>query len=224
MPRRARIYTEEGVFHILTRGNNKQLVFRDEMDFLSYKKILKQLKEEQPFKLYHYCLMSNHVHLIIETNKITKLSKLMKRINLFYYNQYRKKYDYTGHFWQGRFKSLLIEKNEYLLACGLYIERNPVRAKIVDSASEYAHSSYNYYAYGKEDKLIDRDIYYDEIGQNNRNRQKEYRRLMLDKEKDIESIKLNQLFMGTNEFIKQMENKFKVNNISLSRGRPEKKK
>ena len=142
MPRTARIYTEEGVFHILTKGNNKQSIFKDNQDFQAYKEILKRLKAEQPFKLYHYCLMSNHVHLIIEANKETKLSKLMKRINLFYYNHYKKKYGYTGHFWQDRFKSLLIEKNEYLLACGLYIERNPVKAEIVSAAEQYSHSSY----------------------------------------------------------------------------------
>ena len=86
MPGGARIYTEEGVYHILSRGNNKQWVFQDEADFRAYKKILKQLKAEQPFKLYHYCLMNNHIHLIVETNEMTALSKLMKRFNLFYYS------------------------------------------------------------------------------------------------------------------------------------------
>ena len=61
MPRAARIYTEEGIFHILTRGNNKQRVFHDEADFQAYKTLLKKLKEEHQFKLYHYCLMNNHV-------------------------------------------------------------------------------------------------------------------------------------------------------------------
>ncbi|MCK5305635.1 MAG: transposase [Candidatus Omnitrophica bacterium] len=222
MPRRARIYTEEGLFHILTRGNNKQRVFHDEADFKTYKKIVKQLKEEQPFKLYHYCLMNNHVHLIIETNKLTELSKLMKRINLLYYNHYKRKYGYAGHFWQDRFKSLLIERSEYLLACGLYIERNPVKAKIVNSAEKYQHSSYNYYAYGKEDGLTDQDIYYDEIGYNDKQRQREYRRLLLDKEKGISNIVFKQLFLGTRKFIKQMEDKFKVNNTRLEKGRPKK--
>lgn len=224
MPRGARIYTEEGVFHILTRGNNKQWVFKDEADFKAYKKILKQLKEEQPFKLYHYCLMNNHIHLIIETNKLTELSKLMKRINLLYYNHYKRKYGYAGHFWQGRFKSLMIEKDEYLLACGLYIERNPIRAKIVDSLRKYQYSSYNYYAYGKTDDLTDRDIYYDELGRNNKERQQQYRQLILDKEKDINSTIFNQLFLGTEKFIKQMEEKFKVNNTRLKKGRPKKTK
>ncbi len=220
MPRGRKIYTEEGVFHILTRGNNKQWVFQDEADCRIYKKILKQLKIEQPFKLYHYCLMSNHVHLVIETNKMTELSKLMKRVNLLYYNYYKRKYGYAGHFWQDRFKSLLIEKSEYLLACGLYIERNAVRAKIVDSAEKYPHSSYEYYAYGKEDGLTDRDIYYDDLGGDDKKRQQEYRRLILDEEKGINSTVFNQLFLGTKDFIKQMEERFKISNTRLKKGRP----
>ena len=96
MPRVARIHIEEGVFHILARGNNKQWIFHDEKDFQVYKSIIKRLKAEQPFKLYHYCLMNSHIHLVVETNKMTKLSKLMKRVNLFYYNYYKKKYGYAG--------------------------------------------------------------------------------------------------------------------------------
>ena len=224
MPRAARIYTEEGVFHILTRGNNKQRVFKDKEDFQAYRKILKEIKAKQPFKLYHYCLMSNHVHLIVETNKATELSKMMKRLNLFYFNRYKKRYGYTGHFWQDRFKSLLIQKDEYLLACGLYIERNPVRAKIVDSPQEYFYSSYNYYACGIEDGIIDRDPFYDEIGPNDRERQVRYRKLISDKEKNINSSVFSQLFLGTEKFVKQMENRFKVSNIRIKKGRPRKER
>ena len=144
----------------------------------------------------------------------------MKRINLFYYNHYKRRYGYTGHFWQDRFRSLLIEKNEYLLACGLYIERNPVKAKIVNTAEQYPHSSYKYYAYGKSDNLTDTDIYYGEIGSNAQQRQKEYRRLLLDEEKNIDKSVFTQMFLGTKEFIKQMEDKFKVTNMRLNRGRP----
>ena len=65
MPRISRIYTEEGVFHILTRGNNRQTAFHDEKDYNSYLSLLKKYKQQHKFKLYHYCLMPNHVHLII---------------------------------------------------------------------------------------------------------------------------------------------------------------
>ena len=222
MPRVSRIYIEEGIFHILTRGNNRQYVFKEKADFAVYRKIIKTLKSEQPFQLYHWCLMGNHIHLIIEANKKTELSKLMKRLNLLYYARYKKKYGYAGHFWQDRFKSLLIEKENYLLACGLYIEKNPVKAKISTNPKDYPHSSYNYYAYGEEDGLTDRDPCYNELGRNDMERQAEYRRLTLDKQ--ITSDTFKHLFMGTEGFVKKMEGKFGVNNIPAERGRPRKAK
>ena len=77
MPRIGRIYIKEGVFHVMARGNNKQPVFHDERDFVVYKEVLLRLKYEQPFKLYHYCFMSNHVHMVIQTNENTELSRLI---------------------------------------------------------------------------------------------------------------------------------------------------
>ena len=224
MPRVARIYIDEGVFHILTRGNNKQIVFKDKSDFEAYKEMLRKIKEEHPLKLYHWCFMNNHVHIIIETNPTTELSKMMKRLNLFYYIYYKRKYGYAGHFWQDRFKSLLINKDEYLLACGLYIERNPVRAKIVASAKDYPYSSYNYYAYGKEDSLTDPDPLYNELGHNQKERQEAYRNLTLETDNNISSAIFNRLFLGSSEFIKKMEDRFKVKNTRLGKGRPKTEK
>ena len=220
MPRVSRIYAEDGIFHILTRGNNGLYVFKDSEDFAFYKKILKDLKNEQPFQLYHWCLMGNHVHLIIEANKKTELSKLMKRLNLLYFAYFKKRYGYAGHFWQDRFKSLLIEKENYLLACGLYIEKNPVKAKIVTNPKDYPHSSYNHYAHGKEDGLTDMCPCYNELGRDTRARELEYRRFTLDKEITSDSFK--QLFLGTKEFVREMEIKFRTDNIRLKRGRPKK--
>lgn len=224
MPRVARIYTDEGIFHVMTRGNNKQRVFQDEEDFKRYKEIIKEVKEEQPFKLYHYCLMSNHVHMLIETNEQTKLSKLIKRINLKYYNHYKKKYGYAGHFWQDRYKSLLVEGESYLLSCGIYIERNPLRAKMVKTLRDYKESSYGYYAYGIADELVDRDQYYEELGRNDRIRQQSYKELLLgEKERKIEQALKGQLFLGTEKFVERMEKTFNVVNTRLNKGRPKKK-
>lgn len=224
MPRVGRIYIEEGVFHIMAKGNNKQAVFHDDRDFVVYKDILSSLKEEQPFKLYHYCLMTNHVHMIIETNEKTKLSKLMKRINLSYYQHYKKRYGYSGHFWQDRFKSLLVEKDSYLLVCGLYIERNPVRAKMVKYAEQYPYSSYKYYAHGEDDPMLDRDVCYDPLGKDDPIKQREYCKLAASDNERIGRAIGRQLFLGSDDYIKRMEKKFGVRNIRLERGRPKKNK
>lgn len=223
MPRTARIYTEDGVFHILARGNNKQKIFLSDNDFATYKALLQKLKNEHPSKLYHYCLMTNHIHLIVETNQKTDLSRFMKRLNLAYYSHYRKKYGYSGHFWQDRFKSLLISKDEYLIACGLYVERNPVKANMVDSPRSYAHSSYNYYAYGQRDDLVDTDPVYEGMAARERDRQASYRNLILDEKLGITEKTFKQLFLGADDFICDMENRFGVKNMRLNVGRPKNK-
>jgi len=220
MPRVGRIYTEEGLFHVMARGNNKQPVFHEEVDFRTYKGLLLRLKGEQPFKLYHYCLMTNHIHLIIETSHKTELSKLMKRLNLSYYHYYKKKYGYSGHFWQDRFKSLLIERDLYLIACGLYIERNPVKAKIAKKPEEYPYSSYAFYAFNGEDPLLDRDPCYETLGENKAQRQSEYRKLATRDNGYVGQAISRQLFLGSRDFIKCMEMKFDVRNVRLERGRP----
>ena len=224
MPRTGRIYIEEGVFHVMARGNNKQPVFHDKRDFTTYKQTLSRLKDEQPFKLYHYCLMTNHIHMVIETNESTELSKLMKRLNLSYYQYYKKRYGYSGHFWQDRFKSLLIEKDAYLLACGLYIERNPLRAKMVKLPEQYAYSSYPYYAFGKDDPSLDKDPCYETLGKDDPQRQKEYRKLALGEAEQVGQAISRQLFLGSDSFIRRMEKTFGVSNIRLERGRPRKNK
>lgn len=223
MPRQARIYTEEGVFHILARGNNKQKIFLSSNDFAAYKSLLQKLKDEHPFRLYHYCFMPNHVHLIIETNQKTDLSRFMKRLNLAYYNHYRKRYAYAGHFWQDRFKSLLISRDEYLIACGLYIERNPVKARIVASPRLYKYSSYNYYAYGQKDDLLDTDPIYEGLASKEGQKQESYRNLILDEKLGITEKTFKQLFLGVDDFIQGMEKRFGVKNTRLKIGRPKEK-
>ena len=143
MPRTARIAPQEYVYHVLTRGNNKQDIFVDEEDFKKYIDILWKYKAKYLYKLYYYVLMTNHVHLVIETAEDGgNLSQIMKGINLSYAQHYKKKYKYTGHFWQDRFKSIIISKDKYLLACGSYVELNPVRAGMVKDPKDYSWSSY----------------------------------------------------------------------------------
>ena len=168
--------------------------------------------------------MTNHVHMIIETNEDTELSKLMKRMNLSYYHHYKKRYGYSGHFWQDRFKSLLIEKDPYLLACGLYIERNPVRAKTVKLPEQYPYSSYAYYAFGKDDPLLDRDPCYEALREDDSQRRNEYRKLVLEDAGHVGQAITRQLFLGSAGFIKSMEKRFGVSNIRFERGRPKKNK
>jgi len=190
MPRAARVAPKDYVYHVMTRGNNRQTVFRDEEDYLRYLEILRQYRAKYKCKLYHYVLMGNHVHLVLRpSDDGGALSQIMKGINLTYASHYKKKYRHTGHFWQDRYKSIIVAEDEYLLACGSYVELNPVRARIVQEAKQYRWSSYNVYAHGKEDNLVDRQHVYQGFARNAVERQKKYREFVRGMLKEKKAMK-----------------------------------
>lgn len=225
MPRTARIAPQEYVYHVLTRGNNKQDIFGDEEDFKKYIDILWKYKAKYLYKLYYYVLMTNHVHLVIETAEDGgNLSQIMKGINLSYAQHYKKKYKYTGHFWQDRFKSIIISKDKYLLACGSYVELNPVRAGMVKDPKDYSWSSYNANAYGKKDDLIDKHLIYDKLSTDEAVR-KEYRSFvqqMLQKNKSMHGEMERRTIYGGSDFIQRVNKQYKLDAVIKKRGRPKK--
>lgn len=141
MPRTTRVIMENACYHIITRGNQKQTVFRESKDYEEFLKLLGRYKRKYNFRLYSFCLMPNHVHLLVEINQAPTLSLFMKGLNLSYSLYYNFKYEKVGHLWQSRFKSKLIEKNSYLLECINYIEANPVRAYLINDINQYPWSS-----------------------------------------------------------------------------------
>jgi putative transposase len=229
MPRPLRITVPNLPFHILDRGNNRQIVFREEEDFVYFLKLLKRYKKELKFKLYHFCLMPNHIHFMIEPTTAGSLPKIMMRLTLAYSSYFNRKYGGVGHVWQGRYKSSLIDKENYFIWCGLYVELNPVRAGLVEKPEDWRWSSYNFYAFGKVDSLIggliDVDPYYLQLGGNSEERQKGYRQNIegVMKEKFLEDIReeLNQGVFGSPNFITTVKEKFKIRSLKR-RGRPRK--
>ncbi|HDQ04050.1 MAG TPA: transposase [Deltaproteobacteria bacterium] len=225
MPRTARIAPKEFIYHVLTRGNNRQDIFKDEEDYQKYLEILQKYKEKYDFRLYHYVLMTNHLHLVIEpTERGGELSEIMKGINLSYAQHFKNKYRYIGHFWQDRYKSIIISKDEYLLACGSYVELNPVRAGIVENPKDYRWSSYQANAYGKQDDLIDQHVIFDNLSQDDVVR-KEYRKFvqeMLKKNKAMRGEMERRTIYGGHDFIQRVNKKYKMEAVIKKRGRPKK--
>lgn len=228
MPRTARIAPNEYVYHILTRGNNRQDVFKDEKDYERYREILKRYKEKYKFKLYHYVVMRNHVHIVLETTERGgKLSELMKGINLSYAQYYKNKHRHIGHFWQDRYKSIIISKDDYLLACGSYVELNPVRARIVEDPKDYRWSSYNVYAYGKKDIIVDEHPIYKGLSKDEGDRRKKYREFVkgMIKEKAAMKGEMNRrVVYGSEDLVKKVEKEYKVEAVIRLKGRPKKEK
>ena len=142
MPRQSRLVLPNCPHHIIQRGHNRQVVFTGDDDYLYYLDNLREWKTELGCKVYAYCLMTNHVHLVIDPGSDPeKLGLLMKRVTgrqTRYTNKMKKR---SGSLWEGRYKSSPIEANEYLLACCRYVELNPVRAGMVDDPTKYRWSS-----------------------------------------------------------------------------------
>jgi len=140
MPRRPRL-DGIGHYHIVNRGVDRRVVYKDDEDFNYFLGLLCSASLIYKVRVHSYVLMSNHYHLLIETSE-ENLSKYMKHINAYYAMYFNKKYKRSGHLWQGRFKSWYVTDEAYLYALVAYIEYNPVKAKMVHKLGEYKYSSY----------------------------------------------------------------------------------
>lgn len=179
MPRVPRLLLSQSYYHVMMRGNNRQVTFRETDDYIYYLSLMERFKSELPFNLYHYCLMPNHVHFMIKTKKAHHFATYMKKLNLAYYHYVKKRYGLVGHLWQGRYKSQAVGKDEYFIQCGKYIELNPIRAGLVVSPEQYQYSSYRYYSLGEPDFLVSDDPFYQTIGLTISERQKHYQTMLI---------------------------------------------
>lgn len=178
MPRSARLVMDGGTYHVLTRGNNGQPIFHEDQDYRRYLDLLRSHVRQHEIKVYHFMLMPNHVHLIMEVPLAETLSKVMSGINLAYSWVYRKRYRYSGHLWQGRFLSLMIDQARGLMGCGRYIELSPVRAGLASHPNNYRWSSYHAYANGVAHPLLAPHPLYRMIGTAPQERQGRYRQFI----------------------------------------------
>lgn len=144
MARQNRKWYPGAIYHVMNRGNRKEVIFQDKGDHVFFLGLVKEAKKEYPFTVHSICLMPNHFHLVIETED-SDLGKIMKKILSKYAIFYNKKYTYCGHLFGGRYKASLIEDESYFLEVSRYIHLNPVKAMIVRNPLEYEYSSYRLY-------------------------------------------------------------------------------
>ncbi|MBQ6151862.1 MAG: transposase [Mogibacterium sp.] len=140
MARTARKLSESGIYHVMMRGINRQQIFFEESDYAYFIRLLGKYKSVSGYELFAYCLMGNHVHLLIRVRK-EPLSVIMKRIGGAFAYWYNGKYERTGHLFQDRFKSEVIDSERYFIAALRYILRNPVKAGMCKRPEDYKYSS-----------------------------------------------------------------------------------
>ena len=160
MPRQARRKSESGIYHVLLRGINQQQIFEDNEDFEKFLQVLKDCKVISEYKLFAYCLMSNHIHLLIKEEK-EPIEQIMKRIATRFVYWYNVKYQRVGHLFQDRFKSEPVGNDAYFMTVIRYIHQNPLKAGLCKDISAYKYSSYNNYFSNSD--YIDKDFVFEII-------------------------------------------------------------
>ena len=146
MPRQARKISNLSIHHVILRSVNQQIIFEDEMDYKQFLKILRYYKKHCNFKLYAYCLMDNHIHLLIEHTTVA-LDVIMKKIGIKFVVWYNRKYQRAGHLFQDRYRSEPVNDMRYFQIVFRYIHQNPLKAGLENSLGIYPWSSYRDYAF-----------------------------------------------------------------------------
>lgn len=141
MPRTPRELHENAFYHLINRGNNKQLVFRKDLDFHVFLSLLIESKQQHPLPIFGYCLMPNHYHLILQAKKPETVRRFVHWAMTCFSEYSHAEHKTSGHLWQGRYKNFLIDCDQYLVTALRYIEGNPLRAKLVNSCIEWPWSS-----------------------------------------------------------------------------------
>ena len=152
MPRKKRVWYPGATFHVMSRGNRRNSIFKDKSDYMDFLEYVGLVKETYPFRIHSMCLMTNHFHMAIETAGV-ELCKIMHKMLLSYAANYNIKYKLTGHLFENRYVAQLIEDERYFLEVSHYIHLNPVKAQMVRDPLDYEYSSYGKFVYvrGRED-------------------------------------------------------------------------
>lgn len=165
--------------HLIQRGNNRQVCFGGDEDFSAYAYWLKEYSQKFSVDIHAWVFMTNHVHLLVTPNKADGVSLLMQALGRRYVRYFNFTYKRTGTLWEGRFKSSLVQNENYLLTCQRYIELNPVRANMVTDPADYLWSSYSCNALGVDAKMCSPHREYLRLGSSAAERQEVYRGLFV---------------------------------------------
>lgn len=219
MGRPLRIEYPGALYHITSRGNERKEIFLDEEDRLKFLAILEDYHDRYGILIHSYVLMDNHYHLILETPK-GNLVQVMQGINGGYTGYFNRRYKRFGHLFQGRYKGILVDKDNYLVGLSRYVHLNPVRALMVNRPEEYKWSSYpGYIARGREAAWVEYAWVLSKFGNDIRKCREKYRRYVEEGLKEgIEATPLKavrgQVVLGVEDFVEKIKRMLKGKELS----------
>jgi len=216
MPRIARVVAEGCAYHITQRGNRREAIFLSREDHQTYLDLLHDYAARHELEILAYCLMSNHIHLVVIPGRADSMARVLKPVHMRYAQHFNRQLGQTGHVWQGRFYSCVLGDSHLRMATR-YVERNPVRASLVSAAEDYEWSSARAHcACGASEHPKFGDM-------------KGWRKWLAqeDSPADMELMRRNTSTgrpVGDPEFIRQLEDRLDRRLHALPSGRPRKEK
>ena len=217
------------VYHALNRGNNRADVFADDDDRIAFLQTLAKTKDRYPFRLFGYCLMTNHFHLLLRPEDGQSISRILQSLTVAHTWRYHKRHHTSGHVWQGRFKSPVIEDDTHLLVVLRYIEANPLRARMVADPADYRWSSYPAHGLGRDDPLLSPFPEWEELGRTPAERRRRWRAKVCAAQSEPElmsvrgSLRSGRPF-GASEWTEEIARRLNIELTSRPRGRPRQEK
>ena len=206
MPRPPRFTYPRAVHHVTLRCNNREFLF-DPGSFQAFLSVLQETRQRFPLSLFHYCLMTNHVHLLFRVGRADTLSAAMHWLSTTFVGRFNRANQRVGHLWQGRFRSTIVEDDAYLLRCMTYVDLNPVRAGLVAAPAEYPWTGHA--ALRAEDcGILDLHPLYLALGPSPEARYRAYMALVAE-DAGREALPLaDRYFVGTRRFVRRMQKRF----------------
>jgi putative transposase len=215
MARRPRLLAPGVLYHVIVRGNHGQKTFFNPSDYQAYLERLGRYRKRLAVTVYAYCLMPNHVHLLVESGS-QPLSRFMQGLQQSYTQYFNRKHRKVGHLFQGRYKAIVCDKDPYLLSLVRYIHLNPIRAKMVRKPEEYPYSGHRSYVDGRASEVLEPDRVLDMLGG-----RAGYRRFVLEgledgHREDYYRVE-DQRFLGAEQFAQKLKRKVKEEEIPRGR-------
>ena len=227
MARLPRLVVPGQPHHVIQRGNNRQPVFLDDEDYIRFLAWLREAARTYKVSVHAYVLMPNHVHLLASPAEATGLAQMMQWIGRQYVPYFNRKYNRVGTLWQGRFKTSVIDSENYFLICSRYIESNPVRAQLAASPQDYLWSSYAHHAGLRQDQVVVDHALYWALGNTPFQREAAYMALFQAPLSHAELLSIQTAVvkgwpLGSDAYKTQLQHRAKRQVLPARRGRPPK--
>jgi len=225
MPRKPRVSIAGVPEHVIQRGNNRQAIFVDDSDMKAFVTWLKDYAEKYDVAIHSWVFMTNHFHLLCTPLSQSAVSLLMQSLGRRYVQYFNRRHERTGTLWEGRFRSCMVQAEDYVIELYRYIELNPVRAGMVNDPTQYSWSSYQCNGLGKKSSLLTPHPLYQNLGKTNETRQANYRELFRYSVEDrlldnIRQTANSGLVLGNDRFVEKVETKTGKQLHECKRGRP----